>query len=237
MGAVYLLTLRQLAGKWRLIIMAALAAMPVVFTILVVGSSSTPNVNEFETVVFSGMLAGSIIPLVVVAIAAAAFANEVEDKTLANLALAPIPRWQIVLPKLLASISLAGPFAVVSAGLTTHAAFLGDTRATLAVTTGALVAVIVYASAFTWLGLVSTHAIGIGLLYIVLWEGFFSGFVTGVRALSIRHYAITLMNAMDPRRFATADLPGSTATVITCVVVTAGFTLLAIRRLRRMDIP
>ena len=33
------------------------------------------------------MLAGSIAPLVVLAIAAAAFANEVEDRTLANLTL------------------------------------------------------------------------------------------------------------------------------------------------------
>ena len=59
-----------------------------------------------------------------------------------------------------------------------------------------------YASVFVWLGLVSTQAIGIGLLYIVLWEGFFSGFVSGVRLLSIRHYAIALMHGLDPRRFA-----------------------------------
>ena len=61
-----------------------------------------------------------------------------------------------------------------------------------------------YASAFVWLGLVSTQAIGIGLLYIVLWEGFFSGFVSGVRLLSIRHYAIALMHGLDARRFASA---------------------------------
>ena len=66
----------------------------------------------------------------------------------------------------------------------------------------ALVGVAMYASVFVWLGLVSTQAIGIGLLYIVLWEGFFSGFVSGVRLLSIRFYAIALMHGMDERRFA-----------------------------------
>ena len=65
-----------------------------------------------------------------------------------------------------------------------------------------IVGVALYASAFVWLGLVTTQAIGIGLLYIVLWEGFFSGFVSGVRLLSIRHYAIALMHGLDGRRFA-----------------------------------
>ena len=51
---------------------------------------------EFEAIVLSTMLVGSIAPLIVVAIASAAFANEVEDRTLANLTLTPLPRWQIV---------------------------------------------------------------------------------------------------------------------------------------------
>ena len=92
----------------------------------------------------------------------------------------------------------------MSAFLTSHVAFLGDTTATIAVTVSALVGVALYASAFVWLGLVTTQAIGVGLLYIVLWEGFFSGFVSGVRLLSIRHYAIALMHGLDERRFAGA---------------------------------
>ena len=95
-----------------------------------------------------------------------------------------------------------------------------------------------YASVFVFLGLVSTHAIGIGLLYIVIWEGFFAGFVSGVRLLSIRYYAIALMHAIDPRRFALADdtLPAISAVVAT-PAVTAGFLILSTRRLRTMDVP
>ena len=95
----------------------------------------------------------------------------------------------------------------MSAFATSYVAFLGDTTATIAVTVSALVGVALYASAFVWLGLVTTQAIGIGLLYIVLWEGFFSGFVSGVRLLSIRHYAIALMHGLDARRFARARPP------------------------------
>jgi ABC-2 type transport system permease protein len=237
MGAVYRLTLRQLSGRWRLLIMAVLAMLPVIIATLMLRSADAPSVTDFESAILSAMLAGSIAPLVVLAISAPAFANELEDRTLANLTLSPLPRWQIVVPKLLAAITIAGPFILVSALATSWVAYLGDARAVAAVTVSALVGVALYASAFVWLGLVTTQAIGVGLLYIVLWEGFFSGFVSGVRLLSIRHHAIALMHGMDDRRFASDDHLGFEAAIVTSVVLFVGFLLLSIRRLRRIDVP
>jgi ABC-2 type transport system permease protein len=237
MGSVYRLTLRQLSGRWRLAIMTVLSALPVIIAMLMLRSEHAPSVAEFEKIVLSGMLAGSIAPLVVLAIAAAALGSEVEDRTLANLTLAPIPRWQIAVPKLLAVITIAAPFTAVSAFLTSWFGYLGDVRASLAVTASAVVGVALYASAFVWLGLVFSQAIGVGLLYIVLWEGFFSGFVSGVRLLSIRHYAIALMHGLDPRRFAAAtDLSFGVAATMSLLVF-GGFLAVSIRRLRRMDVP
>ena len=237
MGSVYRLTLRQLSGRWRLAIMTVLALMPVIIATLMLRSNSAPSVDEFEAAVLSAMLAGSIAPLVVLAIAAAALGNEVEDKTLANLILSPLPRWQIAVPKLLATLTIAAPFIAISAFVTSYVAFLGDTTAMLAVTVSALVGVALYSSAFVWLGLVSAQAIGIGLLYIVLWEGFFAGFVSGARLLSIRHYAIALMHGLDERRFASTIHMSPAIALVTSVLLFAGFLLLSIRRLRRMDVP
>ena len=237
MGPVYRLTLRQLSGKWRLSIMTVLASLPVIISVIMLRDASAPTVREFEQAVLSAMLAGSIAPLVVLAIAAAAFSNEVEDRTLANLTLAPLARWKIAVPKLLAVITIAAPFTLASAFLTSWVAFLGDVQATIAVTISAFVGVTLYASAFVWLGLVSTQAIGVGLLYIVLWEGFFSGFVSGVRLLSIRHYAIALMHAMDERRFASSDHLSASVAIGVATLVIGGFLALANRRLRRMDVP
>ncbi|MCI0434154.1 MAG: ABC transporter permease [Gemmatimonadetes bacterium] len=237
MGSIYRLTLRQLSGRWRLIIMTVLASLPVLLTMLVLRFPRAPDVEEFETVVFSAMLAGSISPLVVLAVASAAFANEIEDRTLANLTLAPVPRWQIAVPKLLAAITIAAPFIGASAFITSYLAFLGDATATVAVTVAALAGVALYSSAFVWLGLVTTRAIGLGLLYIVLWEGFFSGFVAGARLLSIRHWSIGLMHAMDARRFAAAQHLSGPAVITVSVLLFAGCLLLSTRRLRRMDVP
>ena len=134
-------------------------------------------------------------------------------------------------------MTITAPFIAASALATSYIAFLGDARAMLAVTVSCLVGVALYAAAFIWLGLVTTQAIGLGLLYIVLWEGFFSGFVSGVRLLSIRHQAIALMHGLDARRFATDTHLSLTAAAVTSVVVFGGLVLLSVRRLRRMDVP
>jgi ABC-2 type transport system permease protein len=237
MLSVYNLTLRQLSGRSRLAIMTVLALMPLIITVLMLGEGEAPSVADFESFVLSAMLIGSIVPLVVLAIAAAAFGNEIEDRTLANLTLSPIARWRITLPKLLATITIAAPLIMLSALLTAHVAFLGEWTATIAITVAAVAAVAMYASMFVWLGLVSAQAVGVGLLYVVLWEGFFSEFVSGVRLLSIRHYAIALMHGLDERRFAESDHLSMGVAVIMAALVIGGFLFLSIRRLRRMDVP
>lgn len=237
MSSVFSLTVRQLTGKWRLIIMTVLAAAPVLFTAMVVASPDAPFVSEFESVVLSTMLAGSIAPLIIVSIASVAFANEIEDRTLANLTLAPLPRWQIVVPKLGGSVAVAAPFVVGSAFLTSFIAFNHDATATLAVTLSTFAGLLMYAAIFTWLGLVTKYAIAVGLVYIVLWEGFFSGFVSGIRFLSVRHYAAALTHGLDPRRFIDTPHVGTGAAVAVAVGVVALFLALSIRRIRRMDVP
>lgn len=237
MGTIYRLTLRQILGRGRVAIMTVLAALPALMAALIPGSGDAPGVAEFERVVLDVLLAGSISPLVVLAVATPAFGNEVEDETLANLTLAPVPRWKIVVPKLLAPITVAGAFVAVSAAATAHLAYLGDPRATLAVTGGALAGVALYASAFVWLGLRTSRAVAVGLAYVVLWEGLFTGFVSGARLLSIRHHTIALIHGLDARRFAEADPVGAGAAIGVSAAVFAGFLWLSVRRLRRMDVP
>ena len=237
MGSVYQLTLHQLSGRWRLLITIVLASLPVVMGLIATMVDDPPSNEDFEGIVINGMLAGSILPLVVLAIASAAFANEIEDRTLANLTLSPIPRWQIVVPKLLGAMTVAVPFIVGSAFITSQLYFDGDMTAVIAVTVGAFVGVALYSSVFIWAGLMTTRAIGFGLLYVFLWEGIFSGFVSGVRFLSIRHYSIALMHGLDERRFAGSDNLSFGVAIGASVVVFVLFLLLSVRRLRRMDVP
>ncbi len=237
MHPIFVLTIRQLSGRMRLSIMAVLALLPVLFTALVVRGETAPFVQEFEAIVLSAMLAGAIAPLIAVAIASGAFGTEVDDRTLANLTLTPLPRWKIVMGKLLASVVVAGPFAVGSAFLTSFLAFNRDMTAVLAVTVASFVGLLLYCVVFVWLGLVTKQAIGVGLLYIVLWEGFFSGFVSGIRVGSIRGYAIAWMHGLDPRRFVDDAHVGLIPTIVVSAAVMAVFFWMSTRRLRRMDVP
>ena len=136
-----------------------------------------------------------------------------------------------------ATVAMAGPFIVISAFLTAHIAYNQDWVATAAVTGGSLAGVLMYAAVFNWLGLVSKQAIGIGLAFIVLWEGFFSGFVSGVRLLSIRHYTAALINGFDPRRFVELEHVGLVQSLTVTAAVIGVFTVMAVRQLRRMDVP
>ena len=45
------------------------------------------------------------------------------------------------------------------------------------------------------------------------------------------------MHGLDPRRFSDAEDLGLGVSIALCVLVFAGFFLLSVRRLRRMDVP
>ncbi len=65
MGSVYRLTLRQLSGRWRLLITIVLASLPVVMGLIATVVDDPPSTEDFEGIVINGMLSGSILPLVV----------------------------------------------------------------------------------------------------------------------------------------------------------------------------
>ena len=236
MWFIYKLTLRQLSGRWRLLITVLLTALPVIMGVVHTLVEDAPADHDFQTGVV-GMLVGVILPLVVLAIASAAFTNEIEDRTLANLTLTPIPRWKIILPKLLGAISVAAPMIAISGILTGYFIYEGDVQAIASLVVGAVVAVILYSVVFTWAGIMTTKAIGFGLLYVFLWEVTLSQIVPGVRFLSLNHYSMSVMQAIDERRLAGEDVLSTGVAIGASVGVFVIFLLLSIRRLRRMDVP
>ncbi len=237
MVTVFRLTVRQLATRGRIVILGVLGLLPVCITWLMTSDSTAPSVAEYEAVVLSGMMAASIVPLIVLSIASVSLGHEVGDRTLANLVLTPLPRWKLVVAKVAASVVVAAPFVLGSAAWTSWLAFNHDATALVAVSAATAAALVMYASVFTWLGLAVSQAIGAGLLYIVLWEGLFSGFVSGIRFMSVRHYAAAIMHGLDPRRFADAPHVSLAIAASVAVVVVAFFGWRTTLRLSRMDVP
>jgi len=237
MKTLFLLTLRRVLTPSRLLTIGALAFVPFAVTSLILLIPDAPEVATFEELILNTLLAGAIIPLATLATARAAFGDEIGDRTLANVTLTPNPRWKIVLPKLLGVVCVPALVMAATTWLTGYAGYGADFAATRAVTIGALAAVVLYCSLFVWLDLVTPHAVGIGLAYIVVWEGLFSRFVYGVRFFSIRSHAISVMHGMDGRRFAEGVHTALGPSVAVAAVVVVALFLLSVRRLRTMDSP
>jgi ABC-2 type transport system permease protein len=243
-AAIYSLTLRQLQGRWRIAALLIVAAVPLVPAIIAVASSDKPTALELDDALINGILAAAVLPILTLVLATPVFGNELEDKTLSNLALTPLRRWRIVAPKLAAAISVAVPLIVLSAAVSVVVAFEGAEldgagRAAAAAAIGLAIGALLYGTMFAWLGLFTRRALGIGLLYVFVWEGLFGTFVDGLKYLSVRQYSLSIIHQLDPARF-----DGSSQTVIGIEAAAAGagiiliaFALLTVRQLRTMDVP
>ena len=115
----------------------------------------------------------------------------------------------------------------------------GDVRTAGAVAVGLLAGIVAYSAIFVWAGLMTSHAIGFALLYVFLWEGLLSTLLEGIRYLSVRAYATTLMVGIDESRLGVLKETSiePTAAIVGVVAVSVVFFLMAVVRLRRMDVP
>jgi ABC-2 type transport system permease protein len=238
MTAIFILTLRQLAGSRRLWLVLLLVSLPVLSGLLFHAAEHTATAAEFADDITATLLASGILPLVVVLLATSAFGNEVSDRTLGYLVLKPLPRWKIVLPKLLATLVVGGLPVALSGLAAVLVIEQGDAGGALATGLGLLVGAAAYAAIFVWAGLASRHALIIGLVYVFVWEASLAAYLDGIRFLSVRRYTLALIGALDPDRLRTIELSLSgAAAAIGPAVVIAGFSLLAVRKLARMDVP
>ena len=241
MAPVFWLSLRQLTGRWRVVIITLLAALPVGLAVIVrLTASDADDFHEsFIDILLDGLLVAGIMPIVTMALSTASFGNELEDRTLSFLTLKPIARWRIAMPKLLASIAISGPLLIASGVAAALLGFDGSVRAALAVAVAVFVGVSAYAAIFTWAGLVTNRALAFALLYVLLWEGVISTYINGIDYLSVRGYTLGIMYGINETEFQALserviEFP---AAIVGAVAVTVVFWLLGVRRLRRMDVP
>ena len=241
MGPVFGHSLRQLTGRWRLALILLLAALPVGLAVIVFFAASDDESfdENFINVLLDGLLVAGILPIVTMALSTAAFGNELEDRTLSYLVLNPISRWRIAMPKVLASITISGPLLVASGVGAALLGFDSSPRAALAVGTAMVAGVAAYAAVFTWLGLVTNRALAFALIYVLLWEGVISSYISGVDYLSVRGYTLAIMYGINETGFEELGtrVIELQAGIVGAVAVTVVFLLLLVRRLRRMDVP
>ncbi len=176
-----------------------------------------------------------IVPLVALLATTGVLAPEIDDGSISYLLAKPISRHTIVLSKLVVAAACVLVFAAIpmlAAGLVllTDVPGLGLGFALGAVTGG-----VAYCALFALLSVQTRHAVVIGLLYLLIWEGLLGGLLDGVRWLSVTRWAGAIAQEVAGGITLVPDLSTSYAVLATAVVIVAGIWLTG-QRLRGFNL-
>lgn len=229
-------TARALVGRRRSLLMLLLAGAPVLLALLVRlggrGASGTALVPALE-----GLLVTTVLPLVALVFGTAALGSELDDGTAIHVLTKPIPRWTIVVPKLVVAGGLTAILLVAST-LLTGALLGGGTSRGFAITVAFAVAIaigsFVYTSIFLALSAATSRGLIIGLGYSLLWEGVLAGALPGTQLLSVHEYVRGMVAAIGPPNTLTSVVGGQGFVAATVALVL--ITILASVRLAAYEV-
>lgn len=215
------LGVRSVFGRRRGVLLFVLPLVLVGLATLVrVMAGQDPQVAE-GTLFALGLAV--ITPLVALIATTGVLAPEIDDGSIAYLLAKPVSRHAIVGGKLLVALGCVLAFAalpVLAAGLVL---VTDEPRVALSYTVGAAAAGAAYCALFALLSVMTRHAVVIGLIYLLVWEGLLGGLLDGVRWLSVTDWAATLVEHVGGGLVeASVDLGLGYAVSATAVVVVAG---------------
>ena len=238
--AILTLTLRQLAGQRRALLMLGLAALPVLMAVIFrIGEPDVSHHRWVANVLLKGFIVTAILPLCTLVFGTTALGAEIEDGTAVYLLFKPLPRSHVVGAKLGAAWFLAVLLVSLSTGVSATIALLGTGGASILVgfTVATVLGCFVYCCVFVLLSAVTSRALIGGLIYVFLWEGVVTELFTGTRMLSVRQYTLGVADLIANTSHHTfeANLGGVTALVLMAVVSVAAVGV-AIQRLSRFEV-
>ncbi len=247
MQPIFTLTLRALARSRRVLVVAALLAVPVLLALVYVASEGKSQGENFVVQLFVTLVMPILLPLTALIFATSALGGEVEDRTLSYITLRPVSRLAIIVAKLLAS-TLITTVLVEVALIATY--FLGtqgtgNSQNLGAILLAGLFGCLAYSSGFLLLGLwLPRRGLLVGFLYVLFWEGIFSQLSTGLATFSVRRYVEGALNGnLTPSALAAStqaspavDVGGTASLIVLACVLLAGI-LVATWKLQRMELP
>lgn len=240
--ALLQLTFRQVATVRRVIIIAVLVAIPIAGAVLIVYFNARGDAAD---IIVNLALFSTVLPIVALVVASPAFSDEIEDRTLPILALTPIPRWQIVVPKLTAVVVVAIlPLSIATFLATGIAADVNPFTSAVAATVGVMFGCLCYSSLFLFLGTITGRSIIVGLIYILAWENVFTNLLPTLGYTSISQWSVSIASQIEPYIMAlgndgqpdTTGVPSVAYSIIAGLVIVIGCGFASIRRLRTMDV-
>lgn len=176
-----------------------------------------------------------VVPLVALLATTGLLAPEIDDGSISYLLAKPISRHTIVLSKLLVALGCVVLFAVVPMTIAALVLLTDESGLVLGFTVGSLAGGAAYCALFAFLSVLTRHAVVIGLLYLLVWEGLLGGLLDGVRWLSVTRWSRAITEEFATGFDIVDDLGATYAVIATLVVLIIG-TYLTGRRLRAFNL-
>ncbi|MCW2932060.1 MAG: hypothetical protein JWM19_3022, partial [Actinomycetia bacterium] len=187
-----------------------------------------PN-DQWAYVVLGDFGFSVLLPLTALIIGTSVLGAEIDDGSIVHLLATPVSRTSVILTKFAVASVLTMAFAAIPELIAGLIAPTGSKLA-IALLVGAIAGSVVYSAIFVMASALTSRAIAIGLLYVLIWEGLLSNIIGGVRVLSAGHYALGIANGIDQNPNLRAGLSLDTA-IVMAVIVTVAALWLGIRRL------
>jgi ABC-2 type transport system permease protein len=227
-------TARALLGRRRTILMVLLAGAPIALGLLLRLGGTRPGALQGA---LEGLVVSSVLPLVALVFGTAALGSELDDGTAVHILTKPIPRWAIVVPKVVVAGGLTALLlfpATIVAGILIGGTESRQLGLTLAFSIAVLVGSFVYGAIFVALSAATSRGLVIGLAYSLLWEGLLSGALKGTQLFSVREYIRGMAAALAPNGSVTSVV-GSLGFVLAIVAIVV-VSIIAAMRLSRFEI-
>ncbi|MEU6720622.1 ABC transporter permease subunit [Nonomuraea purpurea] len=227
------ITYRALLGRRRIILLILLPAalIGLAVLLLLVGSAD----QRSAVMLMQNFAISTMLPLLGLIAGTGVIAPEIDDGTIIHLMSKPISRPLIAQTKFLVAASLLAVFAAVPTYLAAWLLIGNEDGIALGFAVGVLVAGIAYAAVFLLLGVVTRHAVTIGVIYALVWESLVGNFIPGARKFSIQHWGQAVADQISGSAFFQSDVTLSFA-IPALIVVTVGGVFWAGLRLRAFSL-
>jgi ABC-2 type transport system permease protein len=227
------LTYRALLGRRRALLLFALPALLLVIVGAVRALSGADDSTAHD--ILQGFALSGVVPLVGVIAGTGAIGPEIDDGSIVYLLAKPVRRSTVVATKLLVAIGVTVAFCAIPTFLAGCVLNGNGQRMATAYAVAAAVAAIAYAAIFLMLGVITRHAVVVGLVYALVWEGVVGNVAPGARTLSVQQWAVAVAGKIGRGDLISSEVSLPTAVVL-LVVVTAGSTWFAVRKLRTLKV-
>jgi len=220
------LSVQALFGRRRGVVLVLIPGILVALAIIV--RALTEEGVGYEAVLSLGFTLA--LPIVALLSSAAVLGPEVDDGSIVYLLAKPVSRHVVAISKYAvawAATMALGAFPLLVSGLIIDTS---DPRQALGWLVAGIVAGTTYTALFLGLAALTRHAVVVGLLFVLLWEGLLGNLFTGIRWLAIGAWGRDAGHAVSSA-LETSET-GLTYALVAALVVSVGSVWFAGDRLR-----